>query len=187
MPPKEPPVAAKPVAAPRRREKKWAMAPTAGVKISEVPTPPRMENVRMKCQYSVQRYQQSRAVACGWKSLFRERRTGTLAHSNHTDYQADGSCKYQPSWSIAVKDGPNLQTASKSEEDVEAEDPSYRAWRCICQLVGDEVGLEGTNGLGVPAVSSALPGLGVQKLTDVHLPKGCQHAAKGSKHDQPCL
>ena len=52
MPPKEPPVAARPVAAPRRREKKWAMAPTAGVKMREVPTPPRMEKVRMKCQYS---------------------------------------------------------------------------------------------------------------------------------------
>lgn len=52
IPPTEPPVAARPVAMPRRREKKWVMEPIAGVKIREVPRPPRTEKVRIKCQNS---------------------------------------------------------------------------------------------------------------------------------------
>lgn len=52
MPPIEPPVAANPVKVPRRAQKKWAMAETAGVKRREVPRPQRMENVRIKCQYT---------------------------------------------------------------------------------------------------------------------------------------
>ncbi len=52
MPPMEPPVVARPVAAAREVRKKWEMEETAGVKMREVPTPPRMEKVRIKCQYS---------------------------------------------------------------------------------------------------------------------------------------
>ena len=51
-PPTEPPVAARPVAVPRRMAKKCAMADTAGVKISAVPSPPAKEKERRKCQYS---------------------------------------------------------------------------------------------------------------------------------------
>jgi hypothetical protein len=53
MPPMAPPVAARPVAVPRRTRKKWPTEEMAGVKMSEVPEPARMPMVRMKCQYSV--------------------------------------------------------------------------------------------------------------------------------------
>jgi hypothetical protein len=52
MPPMEPPVAARPVAVPRLARKKWPMEETAGVKIREVPMPPRTPKTRMKCQYA---------------------------------------------------------------------------------------------------------------------------------------
>ena len=52
MPPREPPAAAMPVALARLRLKKWPMEDTAGVKIREVPMPPRMPKTIMKCQYS---------------------------------------------------------------------------------------------------------------------------------------
>ena len=52
MPPMEPPVAANPVALPRFSRKKWPMAEMAGVKIREVPIPPRTPKTRMKCQYA---------------------------------------------------------------------------------------------------------------------------------------
>ena len=55
MPPMEPPVAAKPVAEPRDARKKWPIAEIAGVKMSEVPIPPSIENVMRKCQYSTKR------------------------------------------------------------------------------------------------------------------------------------
>ena len=51
----EPPAVARPVAAARESRKKWEIAETAGVKIREVPMPPRREKVRMKCQYSIRR------------------------------------------------------------------------------------------------------------------------------------
>ncbi len=53
IPETEPPVVASPTIAARRREKKWAMAPIAGVKIREVPMPHRMAYVRRKCHNSV--------------------------------------------------------------------------------------------------------------------------------------
>lgn len=52
MPPREPPAAARPVALPRLRRKKWPMALMEGVKIREVPVPPTMPITSMKCQYS---------------------------------------------------------------------------------------------------------------------------------------
>ena len=52
IPPMLPPVVAIPVAEPRETRKKWPIAETAGVKTREVPRPPRMDKVRMKCQYS---------------------------------------------------------------------------------------------------------------------------------------
>lgn len=55
IPPMEPPVAAKPVAVPRERRKKCPMEEMAGVKIREVPAPPRIEKVMMKCQYSIEK------------------------------------------------------------------------------------------------------------------------------------
>lgn len=51
-PPVAPPAAAIPVARARRLRKKWPTDETAGVKMSEVPTPHRNPIVRMKCQYS---------------------------------------------------------------------------------------------------------------------------------------
>lgn len=51
-PPMLPPVAAIPVAFARRAKKKCAMEAIAGVKISDVPRPQRMEKVKMKCQNS---------------------------------------------------------------------------------------------------------------------------------------
>lgn len=52
MPPIDPPVAARPVAEPRFRAKKWAIAEMAGVKMREEPRPHAMEKEMMKCQYS---------------------------------------------------------------------------------------------------------------------------------------
>ena len=52
IPPKLPPAAAMPVAFARRVKKKCAIEAIAGVKISEVPRPQRIEKVRMKCQSS---------------------------------------------------------------------------------------------------------------------------------------
>ena len=54
MPPREPPAAARPVALARLRLKKWPMEDMAGVKMREVPMPPRMPKTIMKCQYSEQ-------------------------------------------------------------------------------------------------------------------------------------
>jgi len=54
IPPKAHPVAAIPVALPRRRLKKWPIAAMEGVKRREVPTPPLMPKTTMKCQYSKQ-------------------------------------------------------------------------------------------------------------------------------------
>ena len=53
IPPIEPPVVARPVAAARRIMNQWAMAPTAGVKIREEPMPEMIEKVRMKCHNSI--------------------------------------------------------------------------------------------------------------------------------------
>ena len=53
MPPTLPPVAAMPVAFARRAWKKCAIEAMAGVKIKDVPTPQRIENVTMKCQNSI--------------------------------------------------------------------------------------------------------------------------------------
>ena len=53
MPPIEPPVVARPVAAARRLMNQWAMAPTAGVKMREEPMPEVIEKVMMKCHNSM--------------------------------------------------------------------------------------------------------------------------------------
>lgn len=160
MPPKEPPVAAKPVATPRRWEKKWAMAPTAGVKMREVPTPPRMEKVRMKCQYSGICGQFGTA-SHGWKKL-----TGTLTDPNRSHNQTDGASKHQPSWSFGVEYRPDLQAAAKGQENIDTEDPAYRTGWFVGQLMCAEISLEGADG--------------------VHKPEGCQHAGEGSENDKPC-
>jgi len=54
-PPTAPPVAARPVAAPRPLLNQWAIADREGVKRREEPIPPKMERLRMKCQYSATR------------------------------------------------------------------------------------------------------------------------------------
>jgi hypothetical protein len=54
IPPKAHPVAAIPVALPRRRLKKWPIAAMEGVKSREVPTPPLIPKTTIKCQYSKQ-------------------------------------------------------------------------------------------------------------------------------------
>ena len=55
IPPNDPPIAPRPVAYPLFSRKKWLMAASAGVKISDVPMPPSTPNTSMKCQYAVQR------------------------------------------------------------------------------------------------------------------------------------
>lgn len=62
IPPTEPPVAASPVAVPLERRKKCPIEETAGVNIREVPRPPRMEKVKMYCQYSMERPSRSALV-----------------------------------------------------------------------------------------------------------------------------
>ena len=52
-PPTAPPVAARPVAVPRRLSNQWATAESEGVKRREEPMPPRTEKERIKCQYSI--------------------------------------------------------------------------------------------------------------------------------------
>lgn len=52
IPPKPPPVAATPVALPRRTRNQWEILETAGVKIRLVPVPPKAPKTKMKCQYS---------------------------------------------------------------------------------------------------------------------------------------
>jgi len=53
IPPIDPPVVARPLAAALLLMNQWAMAPTAGVKIREEPMPEMIEKVRMKCHSSV--------------------------------------------------------------------------------------------------------------------------------------
>lgn len=55
IPPRDPPIAPRPVAYPLFSRKKWLMAASAGVKINDVPMPPRTPNTSMKCQYAVHR------------------------------------------------------------------------------------------------------------------------------------
>lgn len=52
MPPTDPPVAARPVARPRRRRNQWPGAAKDGVKRREAPKPVQRPKERIKCQSS---------------------------------------------------------------------------------------------------------------------------------------
>ena len=127
IPPTEPLVDAKPVAEPLLIRKKCPMAEIAGVKMSDVPIPPRSENVSMKCQNSSSCLISLRITKSKWMSSCIVILTRRFGHTQDTPNQTDTARENQPSRTFGIKDWPNLYSAKEGEEDVETKDPSNGA------------------------------------------------------------
>ncbi|MCJ1409059.1 hypothetical protein MMC19_003136 [Ptychographa xylographoides] len=117
-----------PVAEPRETMKKWPTADTAGVKISDVPTPPRMEK----------RLDQE----------LRDVRTGRFRQPKHPTQQAYAPGQDQPPRALGIEDRADLDSAEECQEDVDTEDPSHGALVVGRQLMRAQVGLERPDRIG---------------------------------------
>lgn len=162
-PPREPPAAAMPVALARRALNQCPRAETAGVKMREVPTPPRIPNVSIKCQYSRSFVSKTGSTSGKLPS----RLTTRTAHQKRTQQQTHRPRHNNPPRPIGIKNRPNLHATKEAQKDVYAEHPADLAFAKVAELVGREVGLEDSY--------------------RVHVAEASRHAGEGAEDDEPGL
>ena len=67
---------------------------------------------------------------------------GAETKKKHAEAETDTASQDQKTGTMGVEDGPYLDTAEEGQKDIHAEDPAYRAFAIVFQLVFSNVGLD---------------------------------------------